>query len=128
LTSGAAIDTIDITGAATTGTATTAPVAAITPTEIDTLAICAVSVDFNVVQPDDGFSDAQGFVVEGTPGSGGPGGAGQIVGSKSLSAIGSSLSPTFGTWTAQGFATRMFNLKPEPPAPGFVHSQAVIIG
>jgi len=114
LQSGAAIDTIDITGAATTGTGTTANVAAITSTEIDTLAICAVSVDGNVVDSGDGFSDAQGFVVEGTPGSGGPGGAGQIVGSKDLPSIGSSLSPTFGTWVSQMFATRMFNLKPEP--------------
>jgi len=112
LQSGAAIDTVDITGAGATGDATTANVPAITSTEIDTLAICAVSVDGNVVDAADGFSDALGFVVEGTPGSGGGGGAGQIIGSKGIQAIESSLSPTFGTWTAQGFGTRMFNLKP----------------
>jgi len=127
LTTGAAIDTVDVIGAANTGNATTANVPAITSTEVDTLAFCAVSVDRNVVDAADGFSDAQGFVVEGTSGSGVPGGVGQINGSKGLSSIGSSLSPTFGTFsTAEGFATRMFNLKPEPV--GFPHSQAVIVG
>ncbi len=125
LTSGAAIDTIDVIGAGTTGNATTAIVAAITSTEIDTLAICAVSVDSNVVDPADGFSDAQGFVVEGAPDSGGPGGAGQIVGSKGLQGIISSLSPTFGTWTTEGFGTKMFNLKAEPVVVERVFSTAI---
>jgi len=128
LQSGDAIDTVDIIGVAISDFDTTANVSAITSTEIDTLAICAVSVDANVVDGDDGFSDAQGFVVEGTPGSAGIGGAGQIIGSKDLPSIGSSLSPTFGTWVSQTFATRMFNLRPQPAAVGFPHSQAVIIG
>lgn len=115
LQSGAAIDTIDVIGAGVIGLGTTGPVAAITSTEIDTLAICAISVDSNVVDAADGFSDAQGFVEEGTSGSAGGGaGVGQIIGSKDLPAIGSSLSPTFGTWSIEEFATRMFNLKPVP--------------
>ena len=120
---------MDITGVGTTGNGTTANVAAITSTEVDTLAICAVSVDRDVIDGSEGFSDAQGFAVIGTPGSGSPGGAGQIIGSKDLPSIGSSLSPTFGTWLiAEGFANRMFNLKSDVIVTGFAHSQAVIIG
>jgi len=130
VTTGAAIDQVNVIGVGTTGDADTANVPAITSTVIDTLAICAVSVDRNVVDASDGFSDAQGFVVESTPGSGSPGGAGQIIGSKDLPSIGSSLSPTFGTFsTGEGFATRMFNLIGiSAPPTGFAHSQAVIIG
>lgn len=129
LQSGSAINTVDIIGVADAGEGTTANVIAITSTEIDTLAICAVSVDGDVIDGLVDFDDAQGFGLEGLQGSsGGPGGVGQIVGSKDLPSIGSSLSPTFGTWaTSEQFATRMFNLRPEPAAVGFVHSQAVII-
>lgn len=124
---GNAIDAVDIIGVENIGAANTANVPAIISTEADTLAICAVSVDRNVVDDTMGFSDAQGFTVNGEPDSGFVGGAGQIIGSKGLPSIGSSLSPTFGTWTNdEGFATRMFNLKPSVSAVS--SSQAVIIG
>ena len=60
----------------------------------------------------DGLATANGFSEVGTSGSsGGANGAGLIVASKGLASIGSSLSPTFGTWASDGHASRMFNLK-----------------
>lgn len=128
--SAALLDLIDIIGAVTSGAGTTGNVAAITSTETDTLAICAVAVDRDRVDGADGLSDAQGFTEVGTSGSsGGANGAGLIVAEKDLASVGGSLSPTFGTWASDGFVTKMFNIfSTVPVTDGFVHSQAVIIG
>jgi len=129
VTTGAALDQVDVIGTANTGTATSSPVPAITSTVIDTLAIATVAVDSTGVQGGDGLTVANGYVDEGTAGNGGSQGAGQMLASKDLPSIGSSLSPTFGWTNSQEFVTNQFNLIGiSAPPVGFAHSQAVIIG
>ena len=130
VTTGAAIDQVDVIGTAATGASgTSAAVPAITSTVIDTLAIATVSVDGTGIQTGDVLTDAQGYVDEGTADNNGPGGAGQMLASKDLPSIGSSLSPTFGWTNSQQFVTNQFNLIGiSAPPVGFAHSQAVIIG
>jgi len=129
VTSGTALDQVDVIGAqadATSGTAIFCP--AITSTVIDTLAIAAVTVDGLGVAGGDGFDTPNGFVVEATPGNNGAQAAGGIVGSKDLPSIGSSLSPEFGWTVSMEHVTNMINLIGIVAAVGFPHSQAVIIG
>ena len=110
-TNGTALDQVDVIGAGNTGASgTSSPVPAITSTVIDTLAICTIAVDGTGVQSGDGLTVLNGFVDEGTAGNSGALGAGQMLASKGLPSIGSSLSPTFGWTNSQQFATNMFNL------------------
>lgn len=126
---GTALDQVDEISAETTGTATSALVPAIFSSIVDTLAIAVVTVDGTGIQSGDGLSDAQGYVDEGIAGNNGATGAGQMIASKNLPTMGSSLSPTFGWTNSQEFVTSQFNLIgiPTPPT-DFPHSQAVIVG
>lgn len=130
VTTGAAIDQVDVIGAANSGASgTSSPVPAITSTVIDTLAIATIAVDSTGVQSGDGLTVANGYVDEGTPGNSGAQGVGQMLASKDLPSIGSSLSPTFGWTNSQEFVTNQFNLIGiSAPPVGFVHSQSVTVG
>ena len=129
-TTGTALDQVDVIGSANTGASgTSSPVPAIVSTVIDTLAIATIAVDgVGVVGPSDGLTIPNGYVDEGTAGTSGIQGVGQMLASKDLPSIGSSLSPTFGWTNSEQFVTNQFNLIgiSAPPA-GFAHSQGVII-
>lgn len=109
-TTGTALDQVDVIGATNTGSATSSSVPAIVSTVPDTLAICSIAVDGTGIQTGDGLTTPQGFVDEGTADNNGATGAGQMLASKDLPSIGSSLSPTFGWTSSQEFVTNMFNL------------------
>ena len=121
---------VDVVGTGTTNSSTaTAAVTAITSTVVNTLVIAGVAVDRNRVDAADGLTVANGFVELGVSGSiVGANGAGLLCGEKDLATITSSLSPTFGTWTADQMANYMINIKEEPAAGGFAHSQGYVIG
>lgn len=102
---------IDVTGAGLTGAGTTANPISSASTVTNTLFLGMVAVDANVVNDADTVSGT-GWTEIGTSGnSGGTGGVGQVVASLNQASVGNPADPIFGTWTSDGYASFVFNIK-----------------
>jgi hypothetical protein len=106
-------DPIDAVGANNTGTSTTSTPTSPASTVVDTLFIGLVAVDRDRVDGADTVSGTGWSEVATSGSSSGANGAGLIVSELDQAAIGTPANPTFGTWTSDGFASFVFNVKPE---------------